>query len=162
MRKELVAPIVAAIALAGTATVMISSSQAAGTTVDLSMTGHTVAGFTKAQAGQELPVTFTIKNRSTTTSAEVSFYFTVTHATANPSDYTCPLTTTHYNINPDTPACEPGILGFGKSTSAAIMVTPSLTTTTGTVTVKACAYLLDSHTDPVSSNNCKTVSIPIG
>jgi len=65
----------------------------------------------------------------------------------------------HFNIDPDTPACEPGMLGPGKSTGAAIMVTPTITS--GTVTVKACARNLDGIADPVSSNNCKTVSIPI-
>jgi hypothetical protein len=124
------------------------------------LTGNTVAAFSKAQGGQELPVTFTMMNHSTTTSADVSCYFTLTHATANSTDYTCPLVSSHYNIDPDTPACEPGVLGYGKGTSAAIMVTPTIAS--GTVTVKACAKLLDGHTDPVSSNNCKTVSIPIG
>jgi hypothetical protein len=40
------------------------------------------------------------------------------------------------------------------------LVTPTIAS--GTVTVKACAKLLDGHMDPVSSDNCKTVSIPIG
>jgi hypothetical protein len=159
MRKKLILLFVTAIGLAGTL-LLTTSSQATTTSVDLGITGSTVAGFTKAQPGQELPVTFTIKNHSTTAAASISFYFTVTHATAtSPSDYICPLISNHYNINPDTPACEPGTLGYGKSTSAAILVTPTITT--GTVTVKACAQNL-STTDPVASNNCKTVSIAIG
>jgi hypothetical protein len=136
-----------------------SASNAASTSVDLGMTGSRVAGYTSAQAGQELPVVFTLKNHSTTTSADVAFYFTLTHATADSSDYTCPMVSTKGNINPDTPACEPGVLGYGKSTSAAIMVTPTIIS--GTVTVKACALNLGGATDPVSSNNCKTISIPI-
>jgi hypothetical protein len=149
----------AALALVGTL-FLTTASQATSTSVDLSITGSTVAGYTKAQYGQELPVVFTIKNRSTTTAAEVSFYFTLSHASADGSDYTCPLISNRYNINPDTPACEPGVLGYGRSTSAAIMVTPTIYS--GTVTVKACAQDLTGYADPVSSNNCKTISIPIG
>ncbi len=121
--------------------------------------GSTVAGYTSAQSGQKLPVTFTIKNHSTTTSATVDFFFTITHATADASDFVCPLVSNHFNIVPDTPACEVGVLGAGKSTSAAILVTPKITT--GTVTVRACAMNETGSPDPVSSNNCKTVSIPI-
>jgi hypothetical protein len=159
MRKKLILLFVSAIALAG-ALFFPTTSQATTTSVDLGITGKTVAGFTKAQLGQELPVTFTMKNHSTTASASVDFYFTLTNATADPSDYTCPLISNHYNIFPDTPACEPGVLGYGKSTSAAIMVSPTISS--GTVTVKACARNENNYTDPVSSNNCKTVSIPIG
>lgn len=138
---------------------LTTASQATTTSVDLGMTGSTVAGFTAAQPGQELPVTFTMKNYSTTHSVSVAFYFTLSHATAAVADYTCPLISNHFNIFPDTPACEPGILGYGKSTRAAIMVTPTITS--GTVTVRACAQDLDGYSDPISSNNCKTVSIPV-
>jgi hypothetical protein len=139
---------------------LTTASQATTTSVDLGMTGKTVAGFTQAQAGQELPVAFTMKNYSTTRSVSVAFYFTLSHATAADGDYTCPLISNHYNIFPDSPACEPGTLGYGRSTSAAILVTPTISS--GTVTVKACAQDLSGYSDPVSSNNCKTVSIPIG
>jgi hypothetical protein len=159
MRNKIVVFLVAASALA-CSLFLTTASQATTSSVDLAITGNTVAGYTKAQYGQELPVVFTIKNRSTTTATEVSFYFTLSHATAGGSDYTCPLISNHYNINPDTPACEPGVLGYGKSTSAAILVTPTIYS--GTVTVKACAQDLTGYADPVSSNNCKTVSIAIG
>ena len=158
MRKNLVLVFVSVMAVATMLVVSTSSSQAT-TGVDLGMTGSTVAGYTSAQSGQELPVTFTIKNHSTTTSATVDFFFTITHATADASDFVCPLVSNHFNIFPDTPACEVGVLGAGKSTSAAILVTPNIST--GTVTVRACAMNETGSPDPVSSNNCKTVSIPI-
>jgi hypothetical protein len=160
MRNKIIVFLVAASTLACTVFLTTASQAVTATSVDLAITGNTVAGYTKAQHGQELPVVFTIKNRSTTTAASVSFYFTLTHATAGIADYTCPLISNHYNINPDTPACEPGVLGYGKSTSAAILVNPTIYS--GTVTVKACAQDLDGYGDPVSSNNCKTVSIAIG
>jgi hypothetical protein len=137
-----------------------SSSQASTTSVDVGITGHTVAGYTSAQQFQELPVVFTMKNHSTTTSTDVTFIFTVAHASSDGSDYTCPEITNHANIDPDTPGCEPGTLRPGKSTSAAIMVTPMSSFVT--VTVKGCAYAISAVTDPVSSNNCKTVRIPVG
>jgi hypothetical protein len=158
MRNKIVGFWVAAGVLVCTV-LLTTASQAATTKVDLSITGQTVAGYTKAQYGQELPVMFTMKNRSPRTATSVAFSFTLTNATADGSDYTCPLISNHYNINPDSPNCEPGVLGHGASTSAAIMVTPTIVT--GTVTVQACAEDLESHGDPVSSNNCKTVSIPI-
>jgi hypothetical protein len=158
MRNRLIVLAAGLIGLASTL-VITSSSGAATASVDLGITGATVAGYTSAQYGQELPVSFTIKNHSTTRSADVAFYFTISHATADMSDYVCPLVTGHFNIDPDTPACEPGVLAAGRSTSAAIMVTPTISS--GTITVKACAQNLDGTADPVSSNNCKTVSIPI-
>ena len=135
------------------------ASTSAAPRVDLGITGSTVAGYTAAQAGQELPVAFTMTNHSATTSTQISFNFTITNSSADGSDYICPLISNHFNINPDTPSCETGSLAHGKSTSAAILVTPTIGT--GTITVKACAQSLDGYIDPVSSNNCKTVKIPI-
>lgn len=167
MRKNTTLSAVGAVALACSVfaisiAIGATATGAATTKIDLSMTGNAVAGYTNASSGNELPVTFTMRNNSgSTTAGDVSFLFTVTHATAaDSSDWICPLTSNHHLINPDTPACEPGGLAHGKSTSAAIMVTPTISS--GTVAVKACASLLDGHTDPVPSNNCKTVSIRIG
>lgn len=86
----------------------------------------------------------------------VDFFFTLANATADAADYVCP-TADHALINPDTLACEPGFLAGGKSTSAAILVTPTITS--GTVTVTACANDEDGLPDPNPSN--KTVSIRI-
>ena len=127
---------------------------------DLAMTGSVVAGVTSAQSSQHLPFTFTMTNKSSSTAAgSVSFTFTVTNGTADTADYVCPLTSNHFDINPDTPSCEPGGLAATKSTRAAIIVTPSIST--GTVTVRSCASDLTGSTDPVSSNNCKSLSIKI-
>ena len=163
MRKRFILSIVSAVVLVGALLVSTYSSQAstsAGPSVDLGITGSTVAGYTAAQSGQELPVSFTMTNHSTTTSTQVSFNFTVTNATAaDIGDYVCTLISNHFDIYPDTPSCEPGSLPHGKSTSAAIMVSPTIGT--GTVTVKACTQSLDGYPDPVSSNNCKTIKITI-
>jgi hypothetical protein len=159
MHKNFVLALIGALTIAAGPWLVSSTSAASTTSVDLGITGSRVAGFTAAQAGQELPITFTMKNHSSSSSTYVDFYFTLTHASASTEDYVCPLISNHLNIFPDTPACEPGLLGAGKSTSAAILITPTISS--GTVTVKACARSESGNPDPVSSNNCKTISIPI-
>ena len=159
MHKKLIVAIVTAVVVPGAIFARTSLSEAASAGVDLGITGSTVAGFTRGQADMELPVVFTMTNHSSTRSTDVSFNFTITHATAGGGDYTCPLISNHYLINPDTPSCEPGVLGHGRRTSAAILVTPTITS--GTVTVRACAQSLSNFSDPVPSNNCRTIRIPI-
>jgi hypothetical protein len=142
-------------ALVGTTT-----SDAATTRIDLSMTGSVVAGVTSAETFHELPFTFTMKNNSTTKAADsVVFTFSITNGTAATEDYVCPLISNHFAINPDTPACEPGTLGAGKSARAAILVQPTKSQTT--LKVRACASSNATINDPVSSNNCKTLSVKI-
>jgi hypothetical protein len=159
MRTKIILLCAGALALTASLVIGSAASQAATTNVDLSLTGGTVAGFTTAQADQELPVSFTMTNRSSTATA-VDFQFTVTNATASGEDYVCPTVGDGHNINPDTPFCEPGVLGPHQRTSAAILVTPTISS--GTVTVQACANDEAGHPDPVPGNNCKVVSIPIG
>ncbi|HST47436.1 hypothetical protein [Jatrophihabitans sp.] len=158
MRIRIAVLLAGALALAGTLS-LTTASQASTTHVDLSITGNTVAGYTTGGYDKELPVVFTMKNRSGT-AVSVDFYFTFGNATAELSDYTCPLISNHALIDPDSPACEPGVLGARRSTSAAILVTPTISS--GTVTVTACAQDEDGYPDPVPADNCKTVSIPVG
>jgi hypothetical protein len=156
MRKSAlsVLAVAAACTLAGAMT-----SDAATTSIDLSMTGNVVAGVTSAETFHELPFLFTMKNNSTTTTEQaVVFTFTVTNGTVSTEDYVCPLIGNHFAINPDTPSCEPGALGATKNAQAAILVRP---VKSGTLSVKACASTNTSVVDPVSSNNCKTLSVKI-
>ena len=158
MRKSMILSGAGALALIASLVIGSAASQASTTSVDLSITGGTVAGFTGAQVDQELPVSFTMTNHGSV-ATPVDFQFTVTNATADGSDYVCPTVGNRFNINPDTPFCEPGFLGAHKQTSAAILVTPTISS--GTVTVRACANDEANHHDPAPGNNCKTVSIPI-
>jgi hypothetical protein len=158
MRIKIILLCTGALAVAGSLLIGSAVSQASTTSVDLSITGGTVAGFTAAQADMELPVSFTMTNHGSI-ATPVDFFFTLTNATASGEDYVCPTIGSHFLINPDTPACEPGTLGAHRRTSAAILVTPTITS--GTVTVRACANDEADHHDPVPGNNCKTVSIPI-
>jgi hypothetical protein len=155
MRRTVFTALAVGSACALTSTPM---SHAATTTVDLSTTGSVVAGITGAQMGQELAFSFTTKNNSTSTATDVSVRFTVTNGSVSQSDYICSLISNHFDIHPDTPACETGSLSAGKSTTNAILVA---TKATGTMTVKACSTSLNAVTDPVSSNNCKTLAVKI-
>lgn len=158
MRKSMILSCAGAVALAASLLISSATSQATTTSLDLSITGATVAGFTGAQANQELPVSFIMTNHGSI-ATPVDFQFTVTNATASGEDYVCPTVGDGFNINPDTPFCEPGMLGAHRQTSAAILVTPTISS--GTVTVRACADDEANHRDPAPGNNCKTVSIPI-
>jgi hypothetical protein len=157
MHKNLFLPLIGVLTVAAGLGLVSSSSAADTVKVDLSITGDTVTGFTTAGSDQELPVVFTMRNRSHT-AVSVDFFFTLTNATADGSDYVC-TTSDHGLISPDTPACEPGFLAGGNSISAAIMVTPTITS--GTVTVQACANDENNNPDPKPGNNCKTVRIRI-
>ncbi|HJQ03352.1 MAG TPA: hypothetical protein VJ851_17280 [Jatrophihabitans sp.] len=159
MRIKIILLCASAVALAGSLLIASSASDAATAKVDLSITGGTVTGFTRSGPEQELPVVFTMRNHSQTTSVSVDFFFTLTNATADGTDYVCPQSN-HVLTGPDGPACEPGYLAAGRTTRAAIMVTPTITS--GTVSVKACANDESGNPDPVPSNNCKTVHIRIG
>jgi len=148
-----------AVVLAAVGTLLGSNAtQAATTRVDLSTTGSIFAGLTGAQTGQEIVFSFTVKNHSTNKSADLEVTFTTTNGTADGADYICPLIRNHFNINPDTPSCEPGALPANKSETVGILVTPE---TAGTMTVRACASNESNAPDPVPSNNCKTLSLAI-
>ena len=159
MRIKIILLCAGVLALATSLAVASTASDAATAKVDLSITGGPVAGYTVGQADQELPVSFTMTNRSHSTATVVDFFFTLTNATASGEDYVCPTVGDGALINPDTPACEPGQLGPRQHTSAAILVTPTISS--GTVTVRACANSENNYPDPVPGNNCKAVSIPI-
>ena len=151
--------ILGAVALAAVGTLVGSNAtQAATTGVDLSITGSIFAGLRGAQTGQEIAFSFTVKNHSSTASADLEVRFSMTNGTADGSDYICPLIRNHFNINPDTPNCEPGVLPANKSETVGILVTPKAA---GTMTVRACAANESNTPDPVSSNNCKTLSLAI-
>jgi hypothetical protein len=159
MRIRIILLCASAVALAGSLLIASSASDAATARVDLSLTGGTVTGFTRSGPEQELPVVFTMRNHSRTTTVGVDFFFTLTNATADGTDYVCPQSD-HVLTTADGPSCEPGYLAAGRTTRAAVMVTPTISS--GTVTVKACANDESGYPDPVPSNDCKTVHIRIG
>jgi len=64
-----------------------------------------------------------------------------------------------FGINPDTPSCETGPLKPQQSVHDTYIVQPSGTSTS--VSVRTCASNEGSVPDPVTSNNCKTLSVAI-
>src|SRR4051794_18831433 len=99
MRKNFVLLLVSAMVAAGRLMLVSSSSGAATANVALSLTGGTVPGYPAAQAGMELPVSFPMRNHSSTTGVSVDFPFTLTNPTADGTDYVCE-TASHFLINP--------------------------------------------------------------
>jgi hypothetical protein len=158
MRKFIIFP--ALLAIIGLIGLVANSSGSAAspTSVDLSITGAVVAGVTSAEGSMHVPFSFTVTNRSGT-AADIVIGFTLTGGSApDGRDYVCPLVGTGADINPDGTFCEPGLLAGGRSTSAAIIATP---TATGTMTVQACVSAKTRGPDSVPSNNCKSLSIRI-
>jgi hypothetical protein len=97
-----------------------------------------------------------MKNKSSSTSADVDFWITFTGSEGGPAeDYICPLISTHANISPDASFCFPGVLGPGKTTQAAVLTPKS----GSPMSVQACAEDVSNYADPVSSNNCKTLTV---
>src|ERR1700712_3392318 len=112
MKKIISCALILAVAgtLAGSS---VTQAQSAG--VDLSTTGSLFAGLTGAQVGQEIVFGYTVTNNSGSRSADLAVTFSITNGTASHRDYICPLVTSHFNINADTPTCEPGQLSAGKT-----------------------------------------------
>jgi hypothetical protein len=156
MRKKIALGSALGLAPAGIVVASPSVGVASTTSVDLAMSGSVVGGVTSGvDLGHELAFSFSLKNRSTATATQVDFAFTFSGGTADNSDYICPSISTHGAINPDTPSCEPGMLGYGKTAQAALLVTQ----TARPLTVTACAFNMDGYTDPTPSNNCKTLTV---
>ena len=158
MKKIISSALVLAVAgtLAGSSVTQAQPAQPAG--ADLAITGGIFAGLTGAQVGQEIVFGYTVTNKSASRSADLSVTFTVTNGAAGRRDYICPLVSSHFNINPDIPGCEPGRLPAAKTETAGILVTSKAT---GTTTVTACASDLSGVPDPVPGNNCKKLSLRI-
>jgi hypothetical protein len=166
MRTRFLIIVGTTLATVGAATVAVLGSPSvanASPGPDLAMSGSVVAGVKTVQAGlgTHIAFSFTMKNKSSSlTASDVAFTFTFTNTTDPGGDfYECPLTSNHTAISPDTPNCEPGALGPGKSTSAAVIVVPE--SGTSSMTVRACASNLSGATDPVPSNNCKSLTVSV-
>ena len=120
----------------------------------LSISGYAVAGVTANTFGGDLVYDFTVKNHGRT-GVDIAFSYTFTNATA--VEYLCPQVQTGAEVSPDTPDCEPGILGAGGSTQAAIIIAPVDTSAPSGVSV--CA---DDQSAAVGPPKCVVESTPAG
>ena len=112
----------------------------------MTVTGSVVAGVKSVFNGQDLVFDFTDKNSGTTTNPNNIFYYT--YSNSSYVDIVCPLASGQ-DINPDTPACEPGALAAGKSIQSAIIVQA---TGPGPIVVKACV-------GPTGTTVCKSLTV---
>jgi hypothetical protein len=149
-----------AVAAAGLLGIASASPAARTSGPDLAMTGASVVAGVKVTQGSDqlVPFSFTAKNNSSRV-ADLNFTFTVTHGSPAPGGYICPLPVSKVDINPDSPNCELGSLAAGHSSSAGIIVS-AIGASGQYVTVKACVSDFTA-TDPVSSNNCRTLKVKI-
>ena len=150
----------AAVAAAGLLGISSASPAASTAGPDLAMTGASVVAGVKVTQGSDqlVPFSFTAKNNSSR-AADLNFTFTVTHGSPAAGGYICPLPVSKVDIFPDSPNCELGSLAAGHSSSAGIIV--SATGASGQyVTVKACVSDFTA-TDPVPSNDCRTLKVKI-
>lgn len=144
-----------------TAGVIVASaaeqSQARTAGVDLSMSGYVVVGLRNASWPSHVVFAFTMRNHSSTTSADIAFTYNAVHGTGinDGANYLCP------GASPDTPACEPGALAPGHVARAGIIITPPRNTPYHRMTVTACASDLTGTTDPDPGNNCTHLTIAI-
>lgn len=144
------------VGVAGAVTVVTSTSQASSVAQrspknTLSISGSVVAGVTSAQSGQDVVFDFTVKNHGRV-SVPGDTVYTVVHGKY--VDIICPLVTTKADINPDTPACEPGDLPPRQTTQSAIIL--KVPASSGSLVVTACATEERNDVPP----NCATLTLP--
>ena len=145
--RRTVGIVVGLLVVVGAVAASATTSQAAAP--KMTVTGSVVAGVTSVYQGQDLVFDFTDKNTGTTTNPNNIFYYTYTNSSY--VDIVCPLANGQ-DINPDTPACEPGALAGGKSTQSAIIVQA---TGPGPIVVKACV-------GPTGTTVCKSLTVKYG
>ncbi len=145
--------VVAAGTVAGTTTSQattgpVSATAAAGP--HWTVTGSVVSGVKTSSPGRVLAFSFSVTNTGAV-AADTIITYTSTNSTY--VDIVCPLPSTHYNISPDTPSCEPGILAPKKTAQSAIIlgVGPAI----GAMTVKVC---VGPSTAPPG---CKTLTVGV-
>ena len=144
---------VAAGTIAGTAPSQAttgSASAQATASPHWTVTGSVVSGVKTSSPGRVLAFSFSVTN---TGSAPADTIITYTSTNSTYVDIVCPLPSSHYNISPDTPSCEPGVLAPMKTAQSAIIlgVGPAV----GTMTVKACVGA--SAVPP----GCKTLTVGV-
>jgi len=147
MRKMVVLTAAALVVVAGA--LVGSAASQASSAPRFKITGTVVAGVQSAQRGgsQELTFAFTAKNTSSA-AQQADFNYSVTNGTA--ANYICPLVSNHFDIAPDSPACELGSLApYQTAQSALIVITGN---SAGPMTVKMCIQ---------NTTFCKTLTVTL-
>jgi hypothetical protein len=161
IRRRITAGCAALLVCTGAVIALGAVSEAATTSADLAVTGSVVGGITKV-AGHEhgLVFSYTLTNKGPNASGgSADLVLSVTGGSF--TDIAC-IPPTHTPINPDGTFCEDGPLSSGQSSKDVAIVAPTAASG-GKVTMRACAMneAGADATDPVSTNNCKTLSVRV-
>jgi hypothetical protein len=164
MRRTIVAGAVAAagligVAAAGTA-VAASPRSSASPSADLSVSGSVAGGERSVESFHPVVFVFNLTNKgpsAITSSADLT-YTSVVNGTV--TDQLCIMPNGN-SLNADSPACEPGQLAVGQTSHMTLIVQPNASASGSSVRVRVCSSNESSTPDPVSSNNCKTLSVAI-
>lgn len=162
MRRIIILTAASGLAIGSALSVQSAGASAAAPNTDLAVTGS-VAGGLRITGGTShlLAFTFDLKNKGpdgVTSSADMTYSkvhngFVV--------DQLCVMSN-GVGFNADSPSCEPGTLAAGESTHMTLILKPTQGALNRKLTVQVCASAEDSEIDPVSSNNCKTLSVTLG
>ena len=160
MRKFVIVSAALGLAIGSATIVQAAGASAAAPTTDLAVTGS-IAGGERVVASSHLVVfTFDLKNKGpnrVTSSADLTYSklhngFVV--------DQLCVMANGN-GFDPDSPTCEPGALAAGRSTHMTLIVKPTAGAPNRTLSVQVCGSTEGSETDPVTSNNCTTLSVTV-
>jgi hypothetical protein len=161
MRKIIIPIAALGLAIGSVVSLQPAGASAAAPTTDLAVTGSVVGGLKIiGEPSHLVAFSFDLKNKgpnAVTSSADMTFSkvhngFVV--------DQLC-VTADGVGFNADSPTCEPGPLAAGKSTHMTLILKPTAGALNRTLSVRVCASTEDSEVDPVSANNCKTLSVTL-
>jgi hypothetical protein len=162
MRKIIIAIGALGLAVGSVLSLQSVGASAAAPTTDLAVTGAVAGGLRiTGETSHLVAFSFDLTNKgpnAVTSSADMTYSkvhngFVV--------DQLCVMSN-GVGFNADSPTCEPGALAAGKSTHMTLIMKPTAGALNRTLSVRVCASTEDSEVDPVSSNNCKTLSVTLG
>jgi hypothetical protein len=161
MRKIVIVTAALGLAIGSAMIVQAGGASAAAPRTDLAVTGSVAGGLrVLGEPSHLVAFTFDLKNKgpdAVTSSADMTYRkvhngFVV--------DQLCVMVN-GVGFNADSPSCEPGTLAAGESTHMTLILKPTAGALNRTLSVQVCASTEASEVDPVSSNNCKTLSVTL-
>lgn len=158
MSRLLAKTVVAIVACFAVVLAFSGASRASTQRADLAVTGSVAGGETSTESFHLVVFVFTLKNEGPATT-DGSADLIVTDVQGGTLLDTMCVLPNGFGINPDSPACETGPLQSHQSVHDTYVVQPS--GSVAPVSMTACASNEGSNPDPVSSNNCKTLSVDI-
>jgi hypothetical protein len=162
MRKIIIPIAALGLTIGSVLSLQSAGASAAAPTTDLAVTGSVVSGLRiTGETSHLIAFSFDLKNKgpnAVTSSADMTYSkvhngFVV--------DQLCVMAN-GVGFNADSPTCEPGALAAGESTHMTLILKPTAGALNRELSVRVCASTEDSEVDPVSSNNCKTLSVTLG